>query len=169
MKKNSSYLRNTTILTESPSFLPPSYISARQGKIIDRSSKPGMRNNHSSTGILFSAPIKVPPLGEEEICRRDEVKSGFVTRHLKYKDLDLALGGSFRFGTIRGCRPADAILIGRFSDIDEGYHRQVLRSPDGNYNVSINGGGLSNVRVEGHQNPVVVEYDVNEYCSCSSF
>ena len=121
-----------------------------------------------STAILVSRQVKVPHLDAQSLSMLHSHKTKLVTRHIESDLLERTLNGSFKFGTISKYRPADTAQIGRFSDFQEGLQRDVFRSRDGVYNAEIEYVSLSNISVVGFENPIVLQFEVNEYCSCSS-
>lgn len=125
-------------------------------------------NNIRTSGILISKKVDIPKLDSDAIKLIDNVNTKIITRHFKETLLDITLAGSFRFGTISRYRPADNNLVGRFSDTQEGLQCNVFRSRTGLYNGRIDDGYIRNTRMIGIDDPISIEYQVNDYCSCSS-
>ncbi len=119
-------------------------------------------------GVVYTQLVKVPPLSDDDLQRLDSHASALITRHIAERHLDITLQGSFRFGTIAGYRRQDESLIGRFSDFQEGFQRDVFCSRVGLYNGEFGNLTLSDVPIEGFEDPLVHEFSVNDYCSCSS-
>ncbi|WP_221830457.1 hypothetical protein [Paracoccus yeei] len=94
--------------------------------------------------------------------------TGKITRHFNKNITSITLRGSYRFGTIEGYRPADCAQVGRFSDHQEGIQREIFHSRSGIFNAKIGSATFENVSIDGFENPIAVEYEVNDYCSCSS-
>lgn len=124
-----------------------------------------------TTGVLFRKHLQCPEITDAQIAAIDEVGTQFITRHIDEKHLASTLCGYFRFGTIERYRPKDNELnTGRFGDFQEGTQRNAFGSRDdffAHFDFG-DGGGLSNIEFFGFEAPVLVEFQVNEYCSCSS-
>lgn len=139
---------------------------------------PARSGGARSGGIVIRREVNVPELSADQISEIEDERPTYITRHFN-KDSDttsgetslgdLILSGSYHFGTISGYRPADNRLVGgRHGDVQEGLQREVFSSRSGIYNANIEGLGLNNVRISGFENPVAIEYRVNDYCSCAS-
>ena len=126
------------------------------------------RSGNPSTGILLRQSVKVPFLDKDALALINDETITQVTRHFNKDLLARTLSGSFRLGTISQYRPADSSQIGRFSDSQEGLQREVFTNPSGIYSGDLNGNKLENNKIVGFDDPVAIEYIVNDYCSCSS-
>lgn len=134
-----------------------------------RLAQPVMRRSHNQgAAIHISRPILVPTLSDQDITTINNYNGRYITRHIPRRLLPITLEGSFRFGSIASYRPKDSQLHGRFSDYQEGRQREIFRSHSGIYNVKVEGVNLSDVRISGFENPIVIIYEVNDLCSCSS-
>ena len=142
------------------------------GPILARSGKA------RSACIVIGREVSVPNLSAKQISEIEGEQPTHITRHFN-KDAyttsderslrDLTLSGSYHFGTISGYRPADNRLVGgRLGDVQEGLQRQVFKSRNGSYNADIDGMNLKDVKIVGFDDPVAIEYRVNDYCSCAS-
>ncbi|MFC2967727.1 hypothetical protein [Acidimangrovimonas pyrenivorans] len=130
---------------------------------------PGQARGRGSTAFRFGEKIACPALSLRDIEGIDDTSAEYVTRHFKEDFIGGALRGYFRFGTIASYRPADMKQIGRFSDAQEGTQQETFRSRTGLYDdVAIGGNRILGTTIVGFDNPIVYEYVVNDYCSCSS-
>lgn len=126
---------------------------------------------------MLTRVLKVPLVTPATISELEGELPQYITRHFN-KDFvvpdvekplkELTLSGSYLFGTIFGYRPADTTQDGRLGDFQEGLQREVFMSRTGMYNISDGGYSISSTRVNGFEDPVAVEYAVNDYCSCAS-
>lgn len=119
--------------------------------------------------ISFKKHLICPELSGEQIATLSDWEVATITRHLDRQWLDEARNGYFRFGTIQGYAPKDnALNTGRFSDFQEGIQISSFASRSGFFRrfETGDGGGLSNIGVLGGR--VAVEFNVNDFCSCSS-
>lgn len=92
-----------------------------------------------------------------------------ITRHFPLKYLDATLSGSLRFGTTLGYRGSDTSQIGRFSDPQEATQWIALHAPNNVYDyLKVGEGTISNVGFSGFDTPVAVEFQINDFTSCSS-
>lgn len=164
----SSLLRTTalthTLTLTSLFFVPNGAVNKTSGRVQRLQGQP----NQGHVAIMMPRRVQVPPISGDILSNLHSQATKVVTRHIKKDLLESTLRGSFKFGTISRYRPADSAQIGRFSDYQEGLQRNVFRSRDGNYDLHIDGSSFSNVSITGHENPIVFQFEVNEYCSCSS-
>lgn len=124
-----------------------------------------------TVGIKFLQPLECPPLAPEQLANIANSEVATITRHMDLKWLESTRNGYFRFGTIKGYAPNDkALNTGRFSDFQEGIQLSTYRTRSGFFRdfQTGAGGGLKNIGVIGAEHPVVVEFSVNDFCSCSS-
>ncbi|WP_234889950.1 DUF2971 domain-containing protein [Sinorhizobium medicae] len=151
-RRFSQYLSNSSALRGPPIQFPRLYV-------------PG------TAGIQFSRPLRCPPLTPEQLEAIATPEVTTITRHIDLQWLESAKNGHFRFGTIKGYSPKDqALNTGRFSDYQEGIHLSTYRTRSGFFRdfQTGDGGGLHNIGIFGAEHPVVVEFSVNDFCSCSS-
>ncbi len=153
MKRSlSQYLSNSSSLRGLPLQFPRLYV-------------PG------TVGVLLEHPLECPPLSPEQLASIGKSEVTTITRHIDSRWLESARNGYFRFGTIKGYAPKDkALNVGRFSDYQEGVQLSTYRTRSGFFHdfQTGAGGGLKNIGVIGAEHPVVVEFSVNDFCSCSS-
>lgn len=165
-------LYSTTALTSRSPYVARQvqyrFEAARNRSNISRVMLPQQTSKNGSTAILVNAPLRVPTFNENDLSKIVYSDAEFITRHVKASILSQTLSGSFKFGTIEGYRPADKGLDGRFGDHQEGIQRDVYRSRNGDYNGELHGMSFFDVRINGFENPVTVQFSVNDYCSCSS-
>lgn len=123
-----------------------------------------------SVGVSSEIALECPELIGDTLAAIDEGGPDHVTRHVDEIYLASTLGGYFRFGTIGQYKPKDTQLnVGRFSDFQEGAQRNSFESRDDYFNnFDFGNGGLQNIGFFGFEAPVLVEFQVNDYCSCSS-
>ncbi|MGR3622435.1 hypothetical protein [Pseudophaeobacter sp.] len=122
----------------------------------------------SSVAIMMRKKIAVPPLTTASLKSIEGQSPQTITRHINRKYLQDTIKGGFRFGTIAGYKPADNAQGGRLGDLQEGSQRLVFSSRTGMYNGNFDGAAFQDVSIEGVESPIVIEYSVNDYCSCSS-
>lgn len=125
-------------------------------------------NRSGSVAIMMRRTIAVPSLTTASLASIAGQSPQTITRHINRKYLQDTIKGSFRFGTIAGYKPADTAQGGRLGDLQEGSQRQVFSSRTGVYNGNFIGANFRDVSIDGFENPIVIEYSVNDYCSCSS-
>lgn len=119
-------------------------------------------------GLTIYEDVKVPTLSNQDLTKIEENSPRYITRHFCEDLIEVMASGGFKFGTTVQYRPADAAQVGRLSDSQEGLQREVFRNRSGRYAGQIEQTTFTNVNVAGCPDPVVVQYEVNDYCSCSS-
>lgn len=126
--------------------------------------------SRGSSAIKIRRTISCPTLSREIITKLTDQSVTRITRHIEKEYLSTAEGGYFRFGTIAGYAPDDRLLdVGRLGDREEGSQQEVFRTRSGYYNkFTAETSRIENVRISGFDNPIVVEFSANDYCSCSS-
>lgn len=131
--------------------------------------------NPIKAGIETSQWVRVPHLSENELTDISQSGPATIVRHFKDELddgsslLDLALGGSFKLGTISEYKASDNALVGRFSDTEEGLQKVAFHSDSNNYSLKIGGCSLKDNYVSlGGVPGVINTYFSNDYCSCSS-
>ncbi len=139
---------------------------------------PALNARSRSACFLIAHDVAVPELDIGKLSEIEGEQPAYITRHFNqnaripggdHRLLDLVLAGSYHFGTIFRYRPADSRLSsGRLGDLQEGIQREVFGSRSGIYNAEFDGISLRNVGISGFENPVAIEYRVNDYCSCAS-
>jgi len=169
---------NTVFWGSPASWQPSTSISSLQSPRDILEPIPARSRRARSAAIVIGREVSVPKLSTEQISQIEGEQPTYITRHFN-KDAfttsgerslrDLILSGSYHFGTISRYRPADNRLVGgRLGDVQEGLQREVFRSRSGSYNVDIDGAILNDVNIAGFDDPVAIEYRVNDYCSCAS-
>lgn len=173
-----SHLLSTTAL--SPRILaipkPKKNISVRVSKPTRSAKDPGgtikpapkAASREGTIGIMKRTSLRVPKLTTPMLKALDEKLTPKITRHFNHQHLAGTIAGSFRFGTIAGYRPADTAQAGRLGDIQEGSQREVFSSRSGLYDVDLPGMEISGNQLIGFDSPIVLEYIVNDFCSCAS-
>lgn len=121
-----------------------------------------------SSAFRIGRYVKVPDLDPSQISTMNDSSIATVTRHMKSSDLGRTMAGSFKFGTTANYRPKDEKDIGRFSDFQEGTQQHAFSARDGLFTSKIEGIEFHGVMFEGFEKDIVVEYFVNDFCSCSS-
>lgn len=126
--------------------------------------------NFSSAGIRLERSLGCPELTRDKLTVIDEGGPDYITRHMNEEHLASALAGNFRFGTLARYKGKDMQLnVGRFSDPQEGRQRNAFESRKGYFKNAEFGTNVHlDIHVSGFEASVLVEFQINEYCSCSS-
>lgn len=117
--------------------------------------------------VMINESVKCPTLSLHDIAALSVRGIKSITRHFEAQYLPSVKKGYFRFGTIAGYAPQDnALNAGRFGDHQEGNQREIYR-PLQRVTKNIDMGNVKIGALESDA-PIVIEYTVNDYCSCSS-
>ncbi|RVG30688.1 DUF2971 domain-containing protein [Sinorhizobium meliloti] len=127
--------------------------------------------NFGSSAIRVERLLECPELTGDQLAVMDDGGPDYITRHMDERHLNSALAGYFQFGTLARYRGSDMQLnVGRFSDLQEGTQRNAFESRNGYFKNAEFGSNirLDGIHISGFEASVLVEFQINDYCSCSS-